>query len=60
MAAPLTLPVRLTVGDHTAEVGELHLEPGVSIPSALADLFRAAAEAFDRVPQEVTDDGTAD
>ncbi|MFE7782048.1 hypothetical protein [Streptomyces nigrescens] len=53
-----TLPVHLTVGDHTAEVGELELEPGEDVRTALADLFRAAADAFDQ-PEEVTPDGTA-
>nr|WTB07405.1 hypothetical protein OG546_26210 [Streptomyces antimycoticus] len=56
----ITLPVSLTVGDHTAEVGELQLEPGKTVQGALADLFRDAADALDRIPnEEVSPDGTA-
>mgnify|MGYP001501607612 CR=1 FL=1 len=56
----ITLPVSVTVGDHTAEVGEIELEPGESVAPALADLFRAAADAVDRAAlEEVTTDGTA-
>lgn len=56
----ITLPVSLTVGDYTARVGELQLEPGETVQGALADLFRAAADALDRIPdEEVSTDGTA-
>jgi hypothetical protein len=56
----ITLPVSLTVGDHTSPVGELELEPGEPIAPALADLFRAAADALDRAAaEEVSPDGTA-
>ncbi|MFF5495756.1 hypothetical protein [Streptomyces aquilus] len=58
MNAPvITLPVHLTVGEHTAEVGELALAPGEPIRPALAALFRTAAEAFETEP-EGGDDGT--
>ncbi|GGW68003.1 hypothetical protein [Streptomyces griseoloalbus] len=56
------LPVTLTVGDVTTEVGTLTLDPGETVQGALAELFRAAADALDRVPnddQEVSPDGTA-
>ncbi|MCX5161881.1 hypothetical protein OOK39_21840 [Streptomyces sp. NBC_00264] len=58
ISTPLTLPVRITVGEHTTDVGELTLEPGDDIRAALADLFREAADAFDRA-EEVTPDGTS-
>jgi len=54
----ITLPVRLTVGDHTTEVGELELEDGDSIRPALADLFRSAADALDHL-EEVNANGTS-
>ncbi|MFF4751818.1 hypothetical protein [Streptomyces sp. NPDC001270] len=49
---PLTLPISLTVGDYTAEVGQLTLEPGETVHGALSDLLRAAADALDHVPNE--------
>ncbi|WP_416963104.1 hypothetical protein [Streptomyces sp. Agncl-13] len=59
MAEPaLTLPVTLTVGEHTVEVGELSLAPGEEVRPALATLFRRAAEAFESAGQEGGDDGT--
>lgn len=58
MAEPtLTLPVSLTVGDHTVEVGELILEPGSTVRDALGALFRRAAETCES-RQEGGDDGT--
>ncbi|MEV4036380.1 hypothetical protein [Streptomyces umbrinus] len=54
----LTLPVHLTVSEHTVEVGELTLAPGEQIRPALADLFRRAAEACEVTAQEGGDDGT--
>jgi hypothetical protein len=56
-APVITLPVYLTAGEHTAEVGELTLTPGEPIRPALAALFRAAAEAFEADP-EGGNDGT--
>ncbi|MFM9576788.1 hypothetical protein ACKI1I_03675 [Streptomyces turgidiscabies] len=58
MAAALTLPVSLTVGEHTVEVGDLTLAPGEQVRPALAALFRRAAEACETVEQEGGDDGT--
>ncbi|MBB6415826.1 hypothetical protein [Streptomyces sp. AK010] len=58
MAAPLTLPVTLTVGEHTVEVGDLTLAPGEEVRPALAALFRSAADAFATGEQEGGDDGT--
>ncbi|WP_406188389.1 hypothetical protein [[Kitasatospora] papulosa] len=58
ISARFTLPVRLTVGDHTTEVGELELEPGQRITPALAALFREAADALDRA-EEASTDGTS-
>lgn len=56
----LTLPVTITVGGYTADVGTLTLDPGETVRDALADLFRAAADSLDRVPaEEVSPDGTA-
>ncbi|MET9253760.1 hypothetical protein [Streptomyces sp. NPDC003717] len=58
MTAPtLTLPVHLTVGEHTVEVGELTLAPGEQVRPALAALFRSVAEAFE-TDHEGGDDGT--
>ncbi|MBK6015612.1 hypothetical protein [Streptomyces sp. MBT53] len=58
MAEPtLTLPVTLTVGEHTVEVGELSLAPGEEVRPALATLFRRAAAAFENAGQEGGDDG---
>lgn len=57
---PVALSVTLTVGDVTTEVGTLTLDPGETVRGALAALFREAADAFDRVPdEEVSPDGTA-
>ncbi|WP_405204409.1 hypothetical protein OG795_15385 [[Kitasatospora] papulosa] len=58
ISARFTLPVRLTVGDHTTDVGELTLEPGERIAPALAVLFRDAADALDRA-EEASTDGTS-
>ncbi|MFF5001586.1 hypothetical protein ACFY3G_02050 [Streptomyces phaeochromogenes] len=59
MTAPtLTLPVHLTVGEHTVEVGALDLAPGEQVRPKLADLFRRAAEACEATAQEGGDDGT--
>ncbi|MGW8876375.1 hypothetical protein [Streptomyces mirabilis] len=57
MAAPFTLPVTLTVGEHTVEVGDLTLAPGEQVRPALAALFRSAADAFE-TEQEGGEDGT--
>ncbi|MGX1912413.1 hypothetical protein ACWIID_26645 [Streptomyces phaeochromogenes] len=54
----LTLPVHLTVGEHTVEVGELTLAPGEQVRPALATLFRRAADACETTAQEGGDDGT--
>ncbi|MYR46605.1 hypothetical protein [Streptomyces sp. SID5910] len=57
---PVTLPVTLIVGDYTADVGTLTLDPGETVAHNLADLFRAAADALDRAgDQEVSPDATA-
>ncbi|HEY1176692.1 MAG TPA: hypothetical protein VGF17_11085 [Phytomonospora sp.] len=58
MAAALTLPVRLTVGEHTVEVGDLTLAPGEQVRPALAALFRSAADAFETAGQEGGENGT--
>ncbi|MEW1774686.1 hypothetical protein [Streptomyces sp. NPDC086777] len=58
MAAPLTLHVTLTVGEHTVEVGDLTLAPGEQLRPALAALFRSAADAFEITGQEGGEDGT--
>lgn len=58
MAAVFTLPVSLTVGEHTVEVGELTLAPGEQLRPALAGLFRRAADACEATTQEGGDDGT--
>lgn len=56
----ITLPVSVVVGDHPMPVGELELEDGERVAPALAALFRAAADAFDRAAlEEVSPDGTA-
>ena len=57
MTGTLTLPVHLTVGEHTVEVGELTLAPGEQLRPALAELFREAADAIE-AGQEGGDDGT--
>ncbi|MFE1842408.1 hypothetical protein [Streptomyces sp. NPDC059515] len=57
---PVRLPVILTVGDVTTEAGTLTLDPGETVRGALAVLFREAADALDRIPdEEVGPDGTA-
>ncbi|MEU3917104.1 hypothetical protein [Streptomyces sp. NPDC029004] len=58
MTGTLILPVHLTVGEHTVEVGELTLAPGEQVRPALAGLFRRAAEACQATTQEGGDDGT--
>lgn len=55
-AGNLGLPVVLVVGDYTARVGTLTLDEGETVQSSLAALFRAAADAFDRVPDESVDE----
>ncbi|MFH8530470.1 hypothetical protein ACH4GE_18870 [Streptomyces tendae] len=53
----VTLPVTLTVGDYTSQVGTLTLDPGETVQSRLAELFRAAADALDLADdQEVSPD----
>ncbi|MGW9041239.1 hypothetical protein ACWGQL_01535 [Streptomyces lydicus] len=60
MTAPaLTLPVLITVGDHTVEVGALTLAAGEQVGPNLAALFRQVADAFEASVEEVTGDGTA-
>ncbi|MBC9714066.1 hypothetical protein H9Y04_15995 [Streptomyces sp. TRM66268-LWL] len=54
----LTLPVRLTVGEHTVEVGELTLGADEQVRPALATLFRRAADACETTMREGGDDGT--
>ncbi|MFE4057412.1 hypothetical protein ACFXP3_14130 [Streptomyces sp. NPDC059096] len=54
---PLSLPVSLTVGEHTLEIGELTLGPGEDALDALAELFLAAAVAVE-ASGEGGDDGT--
>ncbi|MFI2037597.1 hypothetical protein ACH470_23560 [Streptomyces bottropensis] len=58
MAAAFTLPVHLTVGEHTVEVGTLTLAPGEQLRPALAELFRRVADACEATAQEGGDDGT--
>ncbi|MFJ8146967.1 hypothetical protein ACIQ6R_18095 [Streptomyces sp. NPDC096048] len=56
----VTLPVALTVGGHTSQVGTLTLDPGETVQANLAELFRAAADALDRADdQEVSPDAAA-
>ncbi|MEV2203747.1 hypothetical protein AB0E11_27825 [Streptomyces fradiae] len=59
----LILPVRLTVGEHTAHVGTLDIDPreriGPQINGALRDLADAIRAAADDEHQEVSDDGTS-
>ncbi|MCR8576171.1 hypothetical protein [Streptomyces sp. Isolate_219] len=60
MTAPaLTLPVQITVGDYTVEVGTLTLAAGEQVGQSLAALFRQIAEAYEATVEEVTGDGTA-
>ncbi|WND36932.1 hypothetical protein RI578_22760 [Streptomyces sp. BB1-1-1] len=57
----ITLPVSVVVGDRPMPVGDLELEHGEPVAPALAALFRAAADAFDRAAlEEVSTDGTAE
>ena len=58
ISARITLPVRLTVGDHTTEIGSLELASGEPITPTLAALFREAADALDRA-EEASTDGTS-
>ena len=44
------LPVVLTVGDVTAEVGRLTLDAGETVQDVLPLLLRATADAIERVP----------
>ncbi|MFF8095696.1 hypothetical protein [Streptomyces sp. NPDC016675] len=56
----VTLPVTLTVGNYTSQVGTLTLDPGETVQANLAELFRAAADALDRADdQEVSPDAAA-
>jgi len=58
--APLDLPVTLTVGHVTTKIGTLTLDPGETVQSSLAALFRAAADAYERVTaEEVSPDAAA-
>lgn len=54
----LTLPVQLTVGDHTVEVGALTLAAGKQVGPNLAALFRQATTAFEATVEEVRPDGS--
>jgi hypothetical protein len=53
------MPVQLTVGDHTVEIGRLTLAAGEQAGPSLAALFRKVADAFEAPVEEVADDGTA-
>ncbi|RMB83657.1 hypothetical protein [Streptomyces shenzhenensis] len=56
----VNLPVALIVGDYTAEVGQLTLGPNETIRGALAELFRAAADALDHdEAEEVSPDAAS-
>ncbi|MGY4990913.1 hypothetical protein [Streptomyces nigrescens] len=54
----LTLPVQLTDGDHTVEVGALTLAAGELVGPKLAALFHEAAAAFEAPVEEVRPDGS--
>jgi len=55
---PLTLPVSLTVGDHTVEAGEITLEPGDQLRPVLAEFFREVVAKIETSTDEGGDDGT--
>ncbi len=50
------MPVSLTVGDHTGNLGTLSLTPRDNIGVCIADMLRAAAEAFDLAGDGSSDD----
>ncbi|TFV32290.1 hypothetical protein E4K10_18160 [Streptomyces sp. T1317-0309] len=50
--------VTLTIGDMTAEIGTLTFNSGQTVQSAMAELLRAAADAYDNLTEEVTSSGT--
>ncbi|WP_275463366.1 hypothetical protein [Streptomyces noursei] len=54
----LHMPVRLTVGDHSADVGTLTLGPGDAVGPCLGRLLHRVAEEFETT-QEGGNDGSA-
>ncbi|WP_411141378.1 hypothetical protein [Streptomyces sp. x-80] len=54
----LHMPMTLTVGDHTGDIGTLTLGPGDSVGPCLALMLRNVAEACEAI-QEGGDDGTS-
>ncbi|MFF9284857.1 hypothetical protein [Streptomyces griseosporeus] len=56
----LTLPIRLTIGDYSADVGTIEINAREQIGPQIADALHAAADAFARVPdEEVSTDADA-
>ncbi|MFB6618217.1 hypothetical protein ACIGFK_07480 [Streptomyces sp. NPDC085524] len=53
-----TLPVRLTVGDHTVDIGTVALAPGERLLTHLAALFRTAADACETRTGAQTEEDT--
>ncbi|MGW4602731.1 hypothetical protein ACWENS_05575 [Streptomyces sp. NPDC004532] len=61
MVAPLfptlRLPIRLAIGDYSADVGTIEINAREQIGPQIADALRAAADAFARATnEEVTTD----
>ncbi|GAA5056406.1 hypothetical protein [Streptomyces similanensis] len=48
----LRLPVRLTIGGHSADVGTITVNGREQVGPQIADALRAAADAYDRVTDE--------
>ncbi|MFD7994540.1 hypothetical protein [Streptomyces mexicanus] len=56
----LRLPIRLTIGDYSADVGTITINAREQIAPQIADALRAAADAYERVTaEEVSPDAAA-
>ncbi|MGW1661049.1 hypothetical protein [Streptomyces microflavus] len=58
---PLTLPVRLVIGDSTIEIGEVSLEPdddGTRLVASTKELLRAVVEELENPSED--DEGDDD
>ncbi|MGW0134837.1 hypothetical protein [Streptomyces sp. NPDC003299] len=56
----LILPIRLTIGDYSADVGTIEINAREQIGPQIAEALRAAADAYEGVTaEEVSQDAAA-
>ncbi|MFF0894729.1 hypothetical protein [Streptomyces sp. NPDC003278] len=55
----LILPVRVTVGGMSANVGTVEIDAAEQVGPQIADMLRAVADVYERAAEEVTSDAPA-